>query len=435
MRIQDHLGKITWTMLDKGLFVGYGLIRLLQVSKMEPSEFGLFALLDALVLAIATLSDSFSLQSIVKFGSNHTIRQKINSLALISHVGLSMLVALIIYFLRFPLSQSFNEPGLIHVGAMLPLLCFVTLPRIMAVKYLLRETNMRSVFFVNAAWFFSMGLLTIFFLQKQEQLLLQDMIVIAGTGSLAGSVLGISLALPHMKFTIPDLSSVKVFYRFGLYQVAWTMPATIMRQLDLYFVQFFFGATVVGIFQSAKTLFRFFESIINGISGLYYPALVRIHARNDKAAERAITSKIISFSMFAMICIVIALHLGIGEWMITTFLSEKYAHAYKHFALLMNSAIILPMTITAIVYIVHDAMNKLLFNAIVSCIVGIIISIFIGLSGHEQLVAFGTIAYTVTFSILGIRYAMSEGLFKPSDFFRAIPDTIAFVKHSLFSKA
>lgn len=59
MRIQDHIGKITWTVLDKGLFITYGIIRMLQVSRMQPSEFGLFALLDALVLTIGTLSDNF----------------------------------------------------------------------------------------------------------------------------------------------------------------------------------------------------------------------------------------------------------------------------------------------------------------------------------------------------------------------------------------
>ena len=64
MRIQDHIGKITWTVLDKGLFITYGMIRMLQVSRMQPSEFGLFALLDALVLTIGTLSDNFSIYKI-----------------------------------------------------------------------------------------------------------------------------------------------------------------------------------------------------------------------------------------------------------------------------------------------------------------------------------------------------------------------------------
>ena len=76
-------------------------------------------------------------------------------------------------------------------------------------------------------------------------------------------------------------------------------------------------SAVVGIFQSAKTLYRFFEALIDGISGLYYPALVRMHSRGDIKAEHAMTSKIISFTMFGMAFIVLAFRLGIGEWLVS----------------------------------------------------------------------------------------------------------------------
>jgi len=79
MRIQDHIGKITWTMLDKALFMAYGLIRLYQVSLMHPAEFGLFALLDAIIIAISTLTDSFALNGIVKYGSRIQERAKFNA--------------------------------------------------------------------------------------------------------------------------------------------------------------------------------------------------------------------------------------------------------------------------------------------------------------------------------------------------------------------
>lgn len=433
MRIQDHIGKITWTMMDKGLFMVYGLIRLYQVSLMDPSEFGLFALLDAIIIAISTLTDSFALNGIVKYGSRITERAKFNALIAISHIGISSILCGIIYLSRVQLAELFSEQGIITMAEYVPIMMILTLPRLFFIKFLLRETKMREVFIANGTWFFTMIGLTVYYGSNFGSLSLENMVVISCIGTALGSLIGGLLAFSHMEFSKPDSVIFKEFITFGAYQVAWNIPATIMRHLDLYIIQFFFGTTIVGIFQSAKTLYRFFEALIDGISGLYYPALVRMHARGDRTAEHGMTSKIISFTMFGMTLIVVALSLGIGEWLVTTFLSNKYLMAYQHFSLLMLCAVILPMMITAIIYITRDHMKALLANAIISSLIGIVVSIAIGLSGHSELVALGTMSYTFTFSMIGIIYAIKQGIFAPKDFFRAIPDSLNFV-HSLMHK-
>lgn len=431
MRIQDHIGKITWTVLDKGLFITYGMIRMLQVSRMQPSEFGLFALLDALVLTIGTLSDNFSLQSIIRFGSDNLLRPKINALSMISHTGLSMGLALIIFFSKTYLSLLFSEPRIIQVATYLPLLCLLNLPRIMSVKFLLRDTKMKEVFITNSIWFGSMIAVTFYFLSIHAELSLLDMIWITGIGTSLSSLTGLFFTFSSIDIEIPDKDAIHQFYRFGGYQVSWALPSTIMKQLDLYFVQYFFGATIVGIFQSAKTLFRFFEALIDGIGGLYYPAMVRIHARNDSEAERSLTSKMLSFSILSILVLVIIMNAGIGEWAVHTFLSTKYSLAFGHFQWLMISAITLPMNTMAIVYIIYDDMPALLFNSIISCLAGITASVLIGIVHAESMVSFGTIFYNVSFAIFGIRFAINKQVFTLKDFFRAIPDIFHFAKSGL----
>jgi len=435
MRIQDHIGKITWTMLDKALFMAYGLIRLYQVSLMNPSEFGLFALLDAIIIAISTLTDSFALNGIVKYGSRMQERSKFNTLIALSHIGLSSILSLGIYLAGNSLAILFGEQQLIIVAEYVPLLMLLTIPRLFFIKFLLRETQMRSVFIANGSWFFTMIGLTVFLGMQKGELHLSDMVYISGAGTAIGSIAGGLLAFRAMEFSTPTIVIAREFIRFGAFQVAWNIPATIMRHLDIYIVQYFFGTAIVGIFQSAKTLYRFFEALIDGISGLYYPALVRMHARGDRKAEHAMTSKIISFTMFSMTGIVLLFQIGIGEWLVNTFLSEKYMMAYQHFSLLMLTAIILPMMITAIIFITRDHMKALLANAVISSLTGIIVSIIIGMTGHSELIALGTMSYTLTFSLIGIIYAIQQEIFSPMDFFRAIPDTMHYVQALLQKKS
>ena len=215
MRIQDHIGKITWTVLDKGLFITYGIIRMLQVSRMQPSEFGLFALLDALVLTIGTLSDNFSLQSIIRFGSDNSLRPKINALSMISHTGLSMGLALIIFLSKTHLSLLFSEPRLIQVATYLPLLCLLNLPRIMSVKFLLRDTKMKEVFITNSIWFGSMIAVTFYLLSIHEELSLLDMIWITGIGTSLSSLTGLFFTFSSIDLEIPDKDAIHQF-RYNL---------------------------------------------------------------------------------------------------------------------------------------------------------------------------------------------------------------------------
>lgn len=422
-------------MLDKALFMAYGLIRLFQVSLMNPSEFGLFALLDAIIIAISTLTDSFALNGIVKYGSRPESRARFNTLIALSHIGLSGVLCIIIYLGRFEIANLFGEQNLIHVAEYVPIVMILTLPRLFFIKFLLRETQMRSVFIANGSWFFTMIGLTLYLGMQNGELNLSDMVYITGAGTTIGSLAAGLLAFRSIELAMPTMNVFREFIRFGAFQVAWNIPATIMRHLDVYIVQYFFGTAIVGVFQSAKTLYRFFEALIDGISGLYYPALVRMHARGDRKAEHAMTSKIISFTMFAMTGIVILFQLGIGEWLVTTFLSQKYLMAYQHFSLLMLTAIILPMMITAIIFITRDHMKALLANAVISSLAGIIVSILIGLSGHSELIALGTMSYTFTFSLIGIVYAIKQDIFHPMDFFRAIPDTMHFVNSYLNKKS
>jgi O-antigen/teichoic acid export membrane protein len=428
MRLQDHLGKITWTVLDKGLFIVYGLIRMIQVSRMKPDEFGLFALLDALMIAIATLSDSFSLQSVVRYGPDTTLRPQINTLALLSHIGLSMGLALLIYFFRIPLSAVFSEPRLAYVGEYLPLLCLLNIPRGLFIKVLLRDTRMGAVFATNGAWFGTMIGITLWFIYSQNTLSLSDMVWITGCGTGASALTGLFLALKNIDFSRPERSTIRIFFNFGIYQVAWTIPSTIMKQLDLYIIQFFFGTVVVGIFQSAKTLFRFFEALVDGIGGLYYPAFIRLKSRNDLHAMRTVTAKMLSFSILFISSIVLVLEAGVGKWAVDTLLSTKYSNALGHFQILMLGACYLPLITMAIVYIALDDMPALLRNSIISCAAGLLISVIIGIMGAQDLVALGTLTYNLVFSVLGLRFAAMHGIFAPKDLFRAIPDIYYFLR-------
>ena len=57
MKLTAHLGKITWSLADKGLYVLYGFIQLLQIKALPAEVYGVFALLVGLNTWIMIVSD------------------------------------------------------------------------------------------------------------------------------------------------------------------------------------------------------------------------------------------------------------------------------------------------------------------------------------------------------------------------------------------
>ncbi|MFN3780922.1 MAG: hypothetical protein ACK4SO_01960, partial [Candidatus Kapaibacteriota bacterium] len=58
MKLSDNIDKVAWSLLDKGLYVLYGFVVILQIRRIEPAELGLFSILIALHTWIFVIADS-----------------------------------------------------------------------------------------------------------------------------------------------------------------------------------------------------------------------------------------------------------------------------------------------------------------------------------------------------------------------------------------
>lgn len=425
MNIQQHIGKISWTVADKLLVIGYGFVNIVQIRSLGVDEFGLYSLLVALQTYIFILSDGSALQGIIQFGMKEEDRPQANYLALCIHCSIVVVASFLVLLLTEPLKILFNEPRLQNISYLLPIYCVLTLPRAFCLKLLQRDLQMRQIFLINLAWFGSMTVATALSILSYQVLSFWSMIIIAFTGMLISSLVSILLSRSLLVFNRSGELNLKVLLTFGIPQLAVSSLHNSVRQLDIYIIQYFFGATQVGIYTAAKTLFRVFETMADSVGGLLYPLTIKLYNTGKVSEYLNALSKGLSFTWIPSIFAVIILISG-GTEIIVSILGNKYISAVGQFNILVLGAIFLPITVLSSVMIGVRAVTILLLYVVVSAIVGLSVSFFIGSIQRFDLFALGTVAYLATLAILELYFIISKMNFKWTLLFRAIPDSISY---------
>ncbi len=431
MKAQDHIGLISWSLLDKGLFLLYGFVMIIVMNYTAPKEFGLFSLLIALHTWIFTVSDSFALQSLIQFGMNKETRYKVNLISLIIHVSLTMTVSLLIYIFRDGLASLFQEERIKEIGAFLPLLSLAFIPRSYCQKIIYRIQNMKFLFFVNLIFFGSITALIFNRISQVHVLQFSDLSIFYLVGSGLSSLIAVILIRKELKFEKNASFKLSKFFQFGWQMTTTSLLFTLPRQLDVLFLKLFFSLETVGLYSAAKNIFRVFDEAMSAISGLIYPSAVRQINNQNRNALVDLLSKSSSFMFFAFGLLIVLLTCGLSNVMFTYLLPQRYLMSQNYFNILLIGALFLPFTF---IYSVMVALDKLKKIILVSFIGNIIFFFSIYIIGSTNNINWTPIPLIIYYAYLGFTGALlSYKLLNitPKMMFRAYFDIKNYLQSSL----
>jgi len=429
MQIQHHIGKIFWTVADKAVYILYGLVYLVQASIMMPSELGLFALLIALNIWIFVITDSFALQLIIQFGFDEKSRSKINAYVLILHVGIVLLLSFTIMLFSNGLSDIFNEPRINEFAIFLPVLGLLMIPRTYAQKLMLKDHKMFLIFLTDIVFF---GVISFFVFRAKFNHLSFDFYDATNAymwGAAASSLIAVVLIAKDIKLNFKGEITLREILKFSIPVTLTNLLNTIPKQLDLFIVKLFFDLHFVGLYQTAKTLFRFFEEGINGVNGLVYPAAVRFMKANDMNSFKQLLIKSLSFTLITFSCLSIILATGVVDGLIEWFLSSKYAISLDLFKVMLIMAILLPFTIFYFLVVASGEIYSLMLNTVISILVSLLTYVTFGLLEYSYLMPLGYAVYLLTLTILNYQLLkkITKISLKPVELMSAVKDVKNFI--------
>jgi O-antigen/teichoic acid export membrane protein len=429
MRIQQYLHKLSWAGADKLLFIGYGFVNLAQIKAVSTEEFAHYALLNALYLFIVSFSDISILQIIVRFGNDVSMRGWANSRAVLWHSIVVGAMCLGVMALKHPIALWLREPQFPQIALYIPCLCIAATPRMIALKFLYRDTQPKILFIVNAAWFGVMTALTVWMLANHTLRTFREMFLIAVIGLVVSSCVALILTRKQFVFTIQKHITQKEALRFIGYQGIISFTSNIVKQLDVYIVQYYFGGITVGTYQSAKTLFRFVEAIFDGINGLLYPGVLRLSYEQRDQELRTLLIKVLSFSFLIMATGLGISLLGGASLGIKIFLSPQYQSASGYFTVLMMGAVCMAFSLMTSVMAALDELRTLLLYILIAGTIGIVSLIIIGSAHLQELVPIGFVMYHASLGGLSFQFIRTKKHLPLLSIFRAVPDIWNFLRH------
>ncbi|TAE27012.1 MAG: hypothetical protein EAZ92_09870 [Candidatus Kapaibacterium sp.] len=434
VRIQDHLGKLSWTVADKILFIGYGFVNIVQNNALPAEELGLYALFMAVQTFLFTVSDSFILQAIILHGGDAEKRAGINRFALFWHTVITVGGACVLLVLQSVLADFFDDARIAVVMRYLPLMSLVSIPRKIAEKHLQRAVQARAIFAVDIVWFGTMTLLSAYFLAVGQLQSFEIIFLISLCGMAASSVVSYTLTRKLLNLRNVGVGvggaahiSWKELLNFGAYQGTAGMLANVIKQLDVTLVQYFFNTATVGVYQSAKTLFRFFDEALNAITGLVYPTTVRLVRESKEEQILALFSKMLSFGVVLSLCAIALVYAGVAEWLVSLVLAPKYAAALGYIKLLVLSTPAMPFLVL-VSYMIARGDGKFLLVSIASAVgCGVAALCAVGYVGISEAVPLGIMTYYLVEGSLCFAYLRRWMHFPTHLLWRAVPDTLSFL--------
>lgn len=432
MKIQEHIDKISWTFADKGIYVLYGLfVVVFQINYLSPTDYGLFTLLNNLNIWILIISDGFALMSIIQYGSKKENRGKVNLIALLIHIIITLGISFILFLLKYPLADLFSEPRMTEVASFLPVLVFLNIPRTFCMKFIYRDRVFKQLFIIDMLLFGSMIIVTFILIYLNNMLQFSDMIYIYFTGTFLGSLTAIFLTRKNLIFSLKGDISVLSIMKFGLPLTLYNTLHSIPRNMDYFVVQYFFSTATVGIYSSAKQLFRFFEEGMMAANSMVYPVAVSQIERKDKKGLSDLMTKSISFMLISFLILVIVFEIGLAQMIIDILLPERYSLAIGHFKILILSALALPFLMLGSVITASGKPKIVLTFVFLSIITWLITFVIIGYIGDPGLISLAMLIYLLTLGSLCLVYAIKEFDFQTKLLFRAFNDSRNFIRSLL----
>lgn len=430
MRVKDHLDKISWSFANRLIYLVWGLINLVIIGHTDPYNIGLYFLFTQLITYLASVSDSFSLQGIIQFGNRLEDRPKLNSIAMLLQSFFLLFVPIILFLFRHEFSNLLGGDDFIEVSYFLPLISVFVIPRTFAYKILARDLEYKKSFFIDFINFGIMTLVIGYYIVTKDFLFFSDLIISYLIGSATSGIYSAILIIKKSSFGTNGIITFRKYLNFA---IPWTIHAIFyssIKYLDVYAISFAINSKdsikIVGLYSSAKILFKVFEQISDGVSALVYPSAVKNIDYKDKV--RSIMTKSTSFVLILNIIIFTLLQIGVADFIIYNFLPVKFHSSINYFKILLIATLFLPFASLNMILTAINKIKSVVYISIIAAITSLISIFVIAQVAEYEFVSLGIVIYYIIIGLSSLYIVKKQLGFPIFDIFRAIPDTKNFIK-------
>ena len=301
MEFGKHIGKGLWGLAGRALPSVYGVgIIVFVIRTFPPVEFGVYTLLQSVLLLAIGTAQTFALQPLVKFGAGGEDISVPATASMILYAAFIVPVALLLLLLGDAFGGLFRSGTagelLWYVSAML----IASIPRNLASFVLQSKLDLKTLFFLDAVY--SLG-----------SLALIAWLVTDGSIATAEGVMQVNLLMITLSSLVGALLLWKSYglrvawspamlartWEYGRFSLGASVSYTLYSQSDNLIISAMLGPVSLAVYNAAKVFARVYDLILQTITTLLVPAVSRASGRNDLAGLKTLAEKSLLFFTLA----------------------------------------------------------------------------------------------------------------------------------------
>lgn len=353
-----------WTAADKALPMLYGVAALaIAASVMPKEEWGAWTNAQMVFMIITLLGDFFLLQPLVKISSEERAdRRPVATAALILYGAFSLLLAFAVVEAPWLLARILKAP---EAGPSFRLMMWIVAANIIrsvAIRLLQIDYRIIAIFFVDLAYYAPLiGLMIVGGRDgtfRSAQTLMEYNVMAFAISSVVGLGLTARAILP----TTRNLgASIRHLLSVGFHQGGTGILTVMQQQGDIAIVTGIRGSVAAGVYNAARTFYRFFDALRDAGQLLLVPATSRAYSqgRLDKVEE---VSELATAALFALM-----LPLSVGMVLlapvVVPLVLKNFPDAVDEFQWLMANGILVPFVIVPSAVLLGIGHTRDLFRA------------------------------------------------------------------------
>lgn len=324
---------------------------LIVIAALPDTEWGVFSLYQSIFLLLCFIADSIFLQPMVKFASEHEaeVNEALGA-SFILYVGSLLLGGLLCYGTMNLVSDMYNSPELLVLLEWMPILLIAHIFRNVGIRYLQARYRMSSIFVVDLAFFGSITVMSIFAKINGMLQTGYDFMTINLIGGTFSSIIALILGRDGF-FRMPLLKVPKDEYTkllsFAKYQAGTSILQQLQQWSDTLIIGIYHSPKEVGMYATAKTLYRLFDAVKEGATLLIVPIASRLHSTGDKEKLSTLVEQLLFLAFMVLVPTSIVLVFGSDFLMKLFNYDVKYPGIDGVFSILIASGIILPLYLVA----------------------------------------------------------------------------------------
>jgi O-antigen/teichoic acid export membrane protein len=386
-----------WAAADKALPMIYGVSLILIPLRIWPKEqWEIWTIFQMIFMVISMLGDFFVLQPMVKIASeyDHDSRPVITA-ASVLYTSFSIVLAIPVVLFADVLGRILKTPYASQAFTFMGWLVLSNIIRNITIRILQINYRIAAIFFVDLAYFATVVGLMAWSAShggfNAAYNLIDFNLISFAISSLIGLVLANRLAVPTSRdFAI----SVRRILELGIHQGGTGILTVLQQQSDLAIVSGVRGGAAAGIYNAARTFYRFYEALRDAAQLLLVPATSRAYSQERIEAVQEVTE--LATAALVTLLVPMSLTLILLAPIISPIILPNYPEAVDEFQWLMATGFVMPFVIVPSAVLLgightRDLFRGTLFGTFVLVGGGLVLTYFFGSTGMAVGVLLGSV--------------------------------------------